>query len=160
MAENYSINEIVRFAIEIEKEGEYFYDSMYGKTDNQKLQKLFISLRDDETEHKKIFMKILDSIEKDPNEYQYVLNTEYAGYFNNIIKNTVFNTQNIDNLTKNLNTEIKVLDYAIQKENNSIEYYNKLKNISGKNNNKIIDKIIKEEKKHADKLLKLKKIFK
>ena len=57
MADKYSLQEIVKFAIEIEKEGILFYNKISKKTKNQGLKNIFLKLEIDEKKHQKSHFK-------------------------------------------------------------------------------------------------------
>ena len=80
MPEKYSLQEIVIFAIEIEKEGIVFYNKMSKKTSSQKLKKVFQKLESEEKEHQKKFESILKLLGPDKNEYLYHSENVYVGY--------------------------------------------------------------------------------
>ncbi len=160
MPAEYSITEILRFAVEIEKEGEIFYDKMADKTASDSLKKLYLKLKADESSHKKTFENLLDNTGPDKNEYAYHLENEYIAYLHSIIENTVFHQKDIDKLSGSLNDDLSVLNYAIDRENDSINYYNNLKNIIPDKHISIIDEVIDEEKNHARNLTDAKKNLK
>lgn len=160
MSAEYSISEILKFAVEIEKEGEIFYNKMSEKTSSESLKKLYTKLKVDEIEHKNIFQNLLENIGPDQNEYPYHLENEYTAYLHSIIENTVFHRSDIDKFSETLKDDVSVLDYAIERENDSVKYYENLKNIIAKKHMQTIDKIIAEEEKHAFNLTEAKKKLK
>ena len=72
------VSEILQFAIKIEENGEEFYRKIADETQNEKINKLFILLEDDEVKHKEIFERMLPEIEKyEPRE---IYSPEYFAY--------------------------------------------------------------------------------
>jgi len=102
----------------------------------------------------------LENIGPDKNEYIYHLENEYTAYLHSFIENTVFHHNDIDKLSGSLKDDLTVLNYAIDREYDSIKYYNNLKNIIVKKHLSVIDKIIAEEKNHAKYLTDAKKNIK
>lgn len=152
MAVNYSINEILKFAIEIEKEGAAFYQKMAERANNNDLKQLYNKLKIDEIDHQNVFEKLLESLGDDQNEYVYNLENEYVAYLHAIIEDAIFNKKDINELSKILIKDIDAIDYAISKEKNSINYYENLKNLIDKKHHSTLDIIIEEEKLHEKKL--------
>ena len=89
MKEKYSLQEIVKFSIEIEKEGILFYNKISKKTKNQGLKNIFQKLENDEKKHQKKFEEILEFLGPDKNEYSYHLENEYVSYLHAIIEKPI-----------------------------------------------------------------------
>jgi rubrerythrin len=145
--DKYSINEIIRFAIEIENEGILFYQKMSGKTKVKDLNNLYLQLKNDEQSHKNTFEGFLESLPKQE-EYLYTLDNENIRYLHAIIENTIFEEDKINELVSLLVDDINVLEYAISKEQDSIDFYTNMKKLTAEDKAGIIDKIIKEEEDH------------
>ena len=156
MAEKYSLQEIVKFAIEIEKEGILFYNKISQKTDNQGLKNTFLKLENDEKKHQKKFEEILDTLGSDENEYVYHLENEYVAYLHAIIEKSVFNSEEIDQLIKKFQNDTDAINYAISKEEDSIKFYENMKELTPKGNIPTINVIISEENLHIRDLLEIK----
>jgi rubrerythrin len=149
--DKYSLNEIIKFALEIEKEGILFYQKMSDKTRVKDLKDLYLKLRDDETAHKKAFEDILDTLPKQE-EYLYNLENEHVRYLHAIIENTIFEEDKINELVNLLIDDTNVIEYAISKEQDSIDFYNHMKELATKEKFDVINRIIKEEEDHLKKL--------
>lgn len=151
MSVKYSIDEIVKFAIEIEKEGALFYRIMAAKTGDAELKKLCLQMGDEEVGHQHVYEKLLDSLGPDENEYLYGLENEYIAYLHSFIEKRVFDKDKLEGVVDNLIDNNGFFDYAIKKEKDSIEFYNNMKElVSG--DSSVINTIIKEEEKHIAKL--------
>lgn len=156
MAEKYSLQEIVIFAIEIEKEGIIFYDKMSKKTSNIKLKKVFQKLESEEKEHQKKFERILKSLGPDKNEYFFHSENVYLGYLHAIIEKNIFDKSKIDQIINEMKSDIEAINHAIVKEEDSIKFYENMKELTPKKNIPTIDIIISEEQLHISKLLEIK----
>jgi len=150
----YSINEVVRFAIEIEKEGIVFYEKMAEKTDQKEVKELYISLGNEEKIHQVIFESLLQSLPA--NEETLGMENEYTAYLKSVIENTLFDKKSITEKAADLNSDSDVVDFAIGKEKESIEYYKNMKQLVAEKNHEDINKIIEEEKMHVLKLIDIK----
>lgn len=149
MSVKYSIDEVLKFAIEIEKEGELFYRVMASKTSNKDMKKLCLKLSDDERKHMEIYENMLEILGPDPNEYIYGMENEYIAYLHAFIEKTVFNDEKINGVIESFNDENTFLKYAIEKEKDSIDYYMNMKNLLTESS-PVIDKVIKEEESHIE----------
>lgn len=157
MAQEYSLKEIIRFAIEIEKEGALFYEKMSENSNLKETKDLFLTLKSDELVHMATFEKLLNDVGPDENEYVFHLENEYIAYLHNLIENTIFKKSDLDKVANELKTTDKVIDYAIGKEIDSINYYENMKKVLNKKYHKTLEKIIKEEHSHKERLEKIKK---
>lgn len=156
MKEKYSLQEIVKFSIEIEKEGILFYNKISKKTKNQGLKNIFQKLENDEKKHQKKFEEILEFLGPDKNEYSYHLENEYVSYLHAIIEKSVFDSKQIDQLINEFKNDIDAINYAIGKEEDSIKFYENMKELTPKGNIPAINVIISEENLHIRDLLEIK----
>lgn len=156
MADKYSIQEIVKFAIEIEKEGILFYNKMSKKTKNPGLIKVFQKLESDEKKHQQKFEEILDTLGPDKNEYLYHLENEYITYLHSFIEKTVFDKSKTEKLVDNMKSDLDAINYAIEKEEDSIKFYENMKELTPKGNIPTINVIISQENLHIRDLLEIK----
>jgi rubrerythrin len=147
-------SEILQFAIKIEENGEEFYRKVADTIENEKINKLFMLLADDEIRHKEIFEGMLPEIEKyEPLE---MYPPEYFAYLRAYADNIIFKKGMEKILPQNINP-VSVLDFGIRMELDSIAYYQETKNFVPKREQDVIDRIIEEERKHFVKLSELKK---
>jgi len=145
--EKYSLNDVVNFAIKIENEGIFFYQKISEKTKIKSLKDLFIKLKNDEEEHKKTFEKFLYSLPKQE-EFLYNQENQNIRYLHAIIENLIFNEEQLHELINLLIDELSVIEYAMSKEQDSIEFYKNMKALINEKNHPLIEKLIMEEEKH------------
>jgi rubrerythrin len=148
----FNAHDIVEFAVRIEEEGEQFYRQAAEKTDNKEVKDLFARLADDEVGHKKIFGRMM----KDLPDYQpaETYEGEYLAYVRNYIDGKVVFAGLSDPAAF---TTLAAIDYAMQKEIDSVLYYHEIKSLAAPTHHATIDKIIAEERKHFARLAEVRK---
>jgi rubrerythrin len=139
--------DVLQFAVRIEENGETFYRETASMIQDNDVKNLFTRLAEDEISHKKTFEGMLAELAdyRPPETY----NGEYLSYLKNYIDGkTIFKDHpKIPDLAKMRDREA-ALDFAIQKEADSILYYEEVKKFAGDKYAGIIDRIIGEERKH------------
>lgn len=146
----YSINELVQFAVQIEKNGEVFYANAAEKTKNKEAKEIYQFLRNAEQEHEKRYAKILTNVNKTEHAGT-VIDDDYNNYLKALVTNVVFNSAPV--LPDN---DAEVIDYAIGKEKDSILFYMEMSKAVAEQHLSIIEEIILEEQMHILKLVDLK----
>jgi len=140
------ISEVYQLAIRIEENGMKFYSQFSKKTKNKKIKDLFSALAYAEVEHKKSFEKMLSEIEKyEPKE---VYPEEYFSYLRAYADGLIFDFDQLKKQQNKLKTISQILDFAIQREKDSILYYQEIKNMVSEQQHTELEKIINEERKH------------
>jgi len=149
-----NIHDVVNFAIRIEENGERFYREAAEVITNQPVKELFQRLAQEETGHKKTFEKLLSGLGdyRPPETYE----GEYFAYLKDFIDGkAVFKDHpRIGELAKASST-VGALDFAIQRELDSMLYYQEIKKFVDARQGNTIDLIIDEERKHFAILSKL-----
>ncbi len=140
-------HDVVNFAIRIEENGERFYREAAEIISDKGVKELFERLAKEETVHKRTFEKLLSSIGdyQPPEEFE----GEYMVYLRDFIDGkAVFKKHpTIPELAKT-STVPAALEFAIQREMDSIVYYQELKRFVGAGHREAIDLIIDEERMH------------
>jgi rubrerythrin len=154
----FNISEIYQFAIAIEENGEKFYRAQLKKFNDENIKKLFSFLADEEIKHKETFKSMLEKIEKYEPKESYP--GEYFLYLKSYAENVIFNEKELDSKIKKIKNLKSVLDFAIKLEWDSILYYQEMKIYVSADSAKLIDDIIKEERKHFIKLSEARKNLK
>jgi rubrerythrin len=148
------IHDVVNFAIRIEENGERFYREAAEIITNQPVKELFQRLAQEEIGHKKTFEKMLSGLGdyRPPETYE----GEYLAYLKDFIDGkAVFKEHpRIGGLAKASST-VGALDFAIQRELDSMLYYQEIKRFVDTRQSNTIDLIIDEERKHFAILSKL-----
>ncbi|HPH41110.1 MAG TPA: ferritin family protein [Syntrophorhabdaceae bacterium] len=151
-------SDVFRFAIRVEEDGELFYHKAAMMADDKETGKLFDRLADEEIRHKRIFQDMLAKIDeyRPPERYT----GEYMAYLRDYIDNKVIFTKDVkDGELKNVHNTLSALEFAIQRELDSILYYQEAKQFVAPKHHEQIDKIIEEERKHFATLSEIKKNY-
>jgi len=120
---------------------------MEEKFEEDEVKDLFNFLAEEEIEHKKIFAKMLKKIDEYQLKESY--EDEYRHYLNAYTDNLLFSLNNFDEDVKRVDSLQNAFQFAIQKELDTIMYYQELKNIIQENKVSLIEDIISEERKHV-----------
>jgi len=149
-----NIHDVVNFAIRIEENGERFYREAAEIITNLPVKELFEKLAHEETKHRKTFEKLLSGLGdyRPPETYE----GEYFAYLKDFIDGkAVFKDHpSIRQLAK-ASSVGGALDFAIQREMDSILYYQEMKKFVAAWHADAIDLIINEERMHFAVLSKL-----
>ena len=151
----FDVTEIYQFAVQIEENGEKFYRAMVEKFDNTKVKDLFGFLAEEEVRHEKVFKEMLAKIEDYSPQESYP--GEYFDYLHAYADNLVFTLDKIDEDINGVNTVDEALQYAIGKELDTILYYHEMKNVVPEHQQKLVNDIIDEERKHVVQLTEMKR---
>jgi len=148
MPNTYSLHELLTFAVKIEEQGMAFYEGVAKKTKNEQAQELYLHLHNEEIKHRDLYKKMLTAQTKDvPGNYT----DEYNGYMRALIESAVFRKDD-----PSLASDSDVLDYAIDREKDSILYYLEIKGHIPEQHRPVVDSIIDEERAHVIQLLDIK----
>jgi rubrerythrin len=153
MTKIFYLSEILKFAIEKEKESEALYKALSGKVSVKEMKDLFHQLMLEEVQHEDFYTKLLAATPKEQTP-RVKEDAEYEAYMQEMIRESRFTPPlNLEKLT-----DMKVaIDYGIAREKESVLFYVGLKNYLPSHEEEKIDVIIKEETQHMIKLLLLKK---
>lgn len=148
------LEDIFRFAIEMEEQGKIFYDTVSTYTEDQKIKKLFGYLKDQEEKHAKTFLKFYNLYSK--KKLSFSLNEHSAEVLDVLLRGLLLPdiSEVRDTLAKNKNEDIiSIIRISMDVEINTVIFYQRLKEIIGEEEtDKALDKIIKEEESHLVKL--------
>ena len=155
MEAKYAGSEILQMAVEIEKHGKAFYDSVMRVMKNQHARDIFQFLSDEEKRHEVVFKKMLQEVRQN-NESGYD-DEEVTFYFRSLIEKKIFPTsEEGESMEKDLSDPLVVIHIALSLEKESILFYHELLPITEKKDHPVIHKIIDEERDHIHRVLKLK----
>lgn len=150
----YALSNIFSYAIKIEKEGYEFYRQMADQIKEPAVQPVFLFLAKEE----KLHMEKFEELEKD---YKYSINIEENNtqevFIRSIVEAKIFPEK--DATLPNLKDPLKVINYAISREKDSLVFYFSIADKIPQQRKELLQKIIQEEKQHVLKLSLLKKNF-
>jgi rubrerythrin len=145
-------SEIFQFAIRIEEGGEKFYREMAKKLNDAAVKTLFSALADEEVKHKRTYEAMVSKIEDYEPFESYP--GEYFSYLRAYADNIVFTPEKMEEEISKITDASSALKFAINRELDSILYYQEVKKLVPQNQRDSIDKIIDEERRHFVKLTK------
>lgn len=148
----FAASDVLQFAVRMEENGGLFYRKAAELSEKSEAKKLFEYLASEEAEHKKTFEKFLSQVTLYEPTEDYP--GEYLAYLHNYIDGKVFFTDDTLKL-KSIDTA-SALEFAIQREMDAILYYTELKAFVNGEDQKIIDSIIDEERRHFAQLSEIK----
>jgi rubrerythrin len=151
-------SDIIQFAIRIEEDGEIFYRKAALMMEDKRTGEIFNHLADEEVEHKKIFQDMLAKIGeyRPPESFQ----GEYLAYLRDYIDNKAVFTKDIKNQQmSDVHDTLSAVSFAMQRELDSILYYQETKQFLSERHYVTIDNIIEEERKHFASLAEIKKTY-
>jgi rubrerythrin len=152
----FTASDIVEVAIRIEENGANFYKFAEKIAKKEEEKKLFAQLAQAEVAHKKTFEKIFAGMEKSntPESYE----GEFVAYLRSYVDNNLIFTKEImDKQFAKVKDTSAALDFAIQRELDSILYYHEIKKLVPAGQHEVTEKIIEEERKHFQSLTAMKK---
>lgn len=146
----YNIEEIINFAIAIEKKGSKFYSDFADKFDDEEIKSVFLFLSEEENTHYEYFsnfLSLFEDISLDTRDVE-----DYYEYLSAFVDNAVFNRASLDIEYDSIKSVKDALRFAMNRELDSVNFYLSLKDtVKVEHQNKILH-IIEEEKKHFMKL--------
>ncbi|MBN2483499.1 MAG: hypothetical protein JXD21_04785 [Candidatus Omnitrophica bacterium] len=152
----FSPAEIVRIAVNVEKNGQILFGLLEQKAADKKIRDLWRYLREQEIVHQKIFEDILAHTDT------YIVDDynpgEYAAYVRAIASEYIITQRLIERKTTQLfPSDLEAIDFGILIEKESILTYTALRDSVKTAYQETIDKVIAEEKKHLVNLCAIKK---
>ena len=156
MGEKYAGSEVLRMAVEMEKNGKTFYDSVIRAVKDERTQGVFQFLSDEEVRHEKVFREMLEGVEPRRGESPYD-DTEMVLYFRSLIDRKIFPSEEEgESMKKDLDDPAVAIRIALSLEKDSILFYHELTRITEEKDRAVVGRIIEEERDHIHRILKLK----
>lgn len=153
----FSAEEVLDMAIRIEENGERFYADAARMSKKDDVRELLNSLAQEEHKHKKYFVELKASVEKAPLSFD-PFTEDVSLYIKALADSEVFtNPSEERKFAKELKGEAPLLDFAIEREKDSLLFYYEIAKTVREKEGKIIEMIIEEEKTHLRKLSALKR---
>ena len=152
----FSINEIIELAVQIEKNGYTFYDNALHRKDlSQKSKEMLTILRDEEINHEQTFKQLRDKIDisdlMESGDWNMV-----GSYLSAIAESHIFSQPDASiNLAAKANNERDIILNAIAFEKDTLLFFHSMNDtVTDEKTKKIIKNIIEEEISHVMKLKK------
>jgi rubrerythrin len=148
MKKEISLNDIFKAAMQVEAIGDAFYRKYAQVTDDPEIKKIFNSLAIMEQTHFQKFQEMVGALS--PAEANKGISKENRSYMTKTINKAIFNEdRKPENLLQRVSRKQDALKIALELEEDSISYYEKMKQEVAPEVAKKIDKIIGEEQEHA-----------
>jgi rubrerythrin len=153
-----TIKDVLKKAIEMEEAGKIFYEYAAAVTDNEDFRKIMSVLATEEVGHKHIFENMMHNVENINFSDE---KNEYLQYLENYLTTkSVFDRKKFESQKYDIKNILDILDFAMDREQDSILYYMTLMTIVREEQSHLVQKIIEEERKHFIKLNKTKNLIK
>ncbi|HRX76294.1 MAG: ferritin family protein [Candidatus Cloacimonetes bacterium] len=150
----YSVNEVIEFAVQIEKNGYAFYHEASKRKDLDAKAREFIEfLRDQELNHEKTFLALRD--DADMQNLELTQDWELvAEYLKTIVSGRIFNSEDSAIKKAAVAKDLKeIIDHAITFEKDTLLYFHAVNdNVSQDKAKQALRRIINEEVSHVLKL--------
>ena len=151
--------DVLNFAVRIEEDGEAFYRKAAVEAKEGAIKKLFVRLADEEVKHKKVFHDMLSKIDEYRPTESY--GGEYMAYLRDYLDGKIVFTKEAEKNRLSVgNDALSAIDFAIQRELDSVLYYQELRQFIMERQRGIVDDVIAEERKHFALLAEAKKNYK
>ena len=152
----FDAGDIVEVAVRIEENGANFYRYAVQLAQKEEVKTLFQRLAAEEVKHRQVFAGMLAGMARNlpPEGYD----GEYASYLHDYVDNhLVFKAGAFAGELAKLRGEASALDFAIQRELDSIHYYREMRELLPAEECGAIERIITEEKEHFIRLSAMRK---
>ena len=155
-----NIKDVFKVAIKIEENGRKFYEYAASMTENNDIKGVMKALGKEEEKHKKTFEKMMAQLKG-----KYSLSEFSEQYMDNLMvyieEKIIFKKEKFSSAAaaKKMDNIIHAVEFAMDREQDSITLYEGIKNIVKKDQAEIVQHIIKEEQNHFLKLSMAKKLI-
>lgn len=152
-----TIKDVLQKAIEMEDAGKIFYEYAVSITEDEDIRKVLSVLAQEEVGHKHIFENMMNEIKEIKTTGE---KNDYLQYLNSYLSiKSVFDRKKFEMHGDKLKKIENVIDFAIDREMDSILYYMTMMAVVREEQNFLVQKIIEEERKHFIKLNEAKKLI-
>ena len=152
MANNLNCSEIVKFAIQIEKNGRDFYDLASKNVKAEKVRQVFEYISNDEQLHIAVFEGLQSRLYRDSG-LEESFTAEYSQYLKALIEiNSFTQSKQGSELARTIRNDKHALELALSLEKDTILFYHEMKVVLDSGLNDDLDKLIVSEQDHCKKL--------
>ena len=147
----FSASEIIKVAIQIEKNGFVFYRSLTDSIEEENVKKLFDHLADEEDKHVRSFEFLYEAFKDYEPDIQD--RDEHYDYISALAGMNVFTQKGAtDNIIGKIKDRKGALDMAIRFEKDSIVFFLEIKALVRESQRDAVDELIRQEQEHLKKL--------
>ncbi len=156
MANLFSGSEIVQIAVQMEKSGAAFYDSLTKSVENAQARDIFAHMANEERHHIADFQQLLDSV----GDYRPLPESypgEYDLYTKALVDSRVFSDEETCvRIAQNVGNEKEAIQLAISIEKDAIIFLYEMRRFVPPRDKSAVDDILNQEKIHLRRLAELK----
>jgi len=158
MGSQIEAGDVFQIAMRIEENGANFYRYAVQVAKEEKAKEMFNWLAGAEDEHRTLFKEMLTRIETHAPPESYP--GEYGTYLHHYADNNlIFKKDVMDAEMAKITDTLSAIDFAIDREVDSILYYHEIKGFIAKDQHEFIDRIINEERRHFKLLSKMRREY-
>ena len=148
----YSVHEVMEMAVQTEKGGKLYYETVAVRTSDAVLKGVFGFLAEEECKHVRVFEDIARAVRVAPGEEPYNWE-EVVPYLRAVTESRYFlGPDKALALAREATTTLDALRSAMAFEKETLVFYVQLRDMVGEYNRPAVDKLINEEKAHVRKL--------
>jgi rubrerythrin len=128
-----------------------------GLAEDKETKEMFEYLANEEVNHQKIFQDLLSKMTASTPRESYP--GEYLAYIQSYTDKIIFTKEELEEKLPEIKDTLSAIDFAIQRELDSILYYHEMKIFVSQHQHRSIDQIIDEERKHFSNLATVKEKY-
>jgi len=148
-------SEILQLAIEIEKNGQSFYQQAIEKTPDKEVQQVFRYLAEEEKKHQQKFQQMLETIGEFQPAESYP--GEYLSYLKTLAEENVFTREGAGKeVLRGVSREQEAINLGIGFEKDSILFFQEMMRLVPRKEQITVKELLNQEKAHLQKLWQLK----
>jgi len=146
------MREVLEMAVGTERSGQAFYQTASELVKKKSLKELFQYLAEEEARHLKTFQGLYNSFKERPETTPY--NWEEAKLYLQALVDSKFfaGPDKAINLAKEAKSELEAINSAIDFEKDTLLFFHQILELIKPQDEKVVKKIIEEEKKHIRRL--------
>jgi rubrerythrin len=153
--EQFSKNEAIELAIQIEREGKEFFDAVAKAASEEEVRNVFRWLAAEETRHMQVFESMREETERlalsGPYDWE-----EVGRYLRAMVQERVFpGVEEASKVARGMKDLGRVFRFALQIEKDNILYFHELRDFVAEQDRGVLNRLIEEEKSHIRRLVEL-----
>jgi rubrerythrin len=145
----FSANEIVQLALQIEREGQAFYEQALKLANSPEAKELFRYLGAEEVNHADSFRQIAQNVSVDSSEYE---EEEAFAYMRALIAGRIFTDPKEAFGRAEQGNQQALVKHAMGFEKETILFFQALRDVVRQQDRQLVDRMIAEEKEHVQRL--------
>ncbi len=148
MPSKYSVVEICRIGVQLERNGHIFYTKAANLTTDEEFKVVLLRLAQDELEHERAYRRIMEELEKE-DQQTCCFDQEYYDYIQSVADRRILTDEaGIESLISGVSSAIEFLEMAMKFEENAIFYFTETKKFVHERDVALLDQFIEYEKDH------------